>query len=64
MQNGYSGNAPFGSPFWPAGGTWNALNPVNRAARLQGVSVALYAGGGSNDQDVLEGTMRASADHR
>jgi hypothetical protein len=62
MQNGYSGNAIFGSPFWPADGTWNALNPLNRASRLQGVSVALYAGGGSNDQDVLEGTMRASAD--
>jgi S-formylglutathione hydrolase FrmB len=62
VQNGYSANAPFGSPFWPSDGTWNALNPVNRAARLQGVQIALYAGGGSNDQDVLEGTMRASAD--
>jgi S-formylglutathione hydrolase FrmB len=62
VQSGYSGNAPFGNPFWPFDGTWNALNPLNRAARLQGVQVALYAGGGSNDQDVLEGTMRASAD--
>ena len=62
MQNGFSGNAPFGSPFWPFDGTWNALNPVNRAARLQGVAVALYAGGGSNDSDVLEGTMRSSAE--
>jgi S-formylglutathione hydrolase FrmB len=62
VQNGYSGNAIFGSPFWPSDGTWNALNPLNRASRLQGVSVALYAGGGSNDQDALEGTMRASAD--
>jgi S-formylglutathione hydrolase FrmB len=62
VQNGYSGNAIFGNPFWPFDGTWNALNPVNRAARLQGVQVALYAGGGSNDQDVLEGTMRASAE--
>jgi len=62
-QNGYSGNAIFGNPFWPFDGTWNALNPVSRAARLQGVSVALYAGGGSNDNDVLEGTMRTSAEH-
>jgi S-formylglutathione hydrolase FrmB len=62
IQNGYSGTAVFGNPFWPFDGTWNALNPLNRASRLQGVSVALYAGGGSNDQDVLEGTMRASAD--
>ena len=62
MQNGFSGNGPFGSPFWPFDGTWNALNPVNRAARLQGVQVALYAGGGSNDSDVLEGTMRSSAE--
>ncbi len=62
MQNGYSGDAIFGNPFWPFDGTWNALNPVNRAGRLQGVNVALYAGGGINDQDVLEGTMRASAE--
>ena len=61
-QNGYSPSAPFGSPYAPFDQTYNALNPINRASRLQGVSVALYAGGGSNDQDVLEGTMRASAD--
>ena len=61
-QHGFNAYGPFGSPWWPADGTWNALNPLNRAARLHGVGVALYAGGGSNDQDVLEGTMRASAD--
>ena len=61
-QYGFNPHGPFGSPWWPADGTWNALNPLARAARLQGVGVALYAGGGSNDQDVLEGTMRASAD--
>src|SRR3954453_17956299 len=60
-QNGFNPYGPFGSPFWPADGKWNAVNPINRAARLQGVGVALYAGGGSNDQDVLEGTMAASA---
>jgi len=62
IQNGYSGTAVFGNPFWPFDATWNALNPLNRAARLHGVAVDLYAGGGINDQDVLEGTMRASAD--
>jgi S-formylglutathione hydrolase FrmB len=62
-QSGYNPYGPFGNPFWPADGTWNALNPVNRASRLAGVSVGMYAGGGSNDQDVLEGTMRTSADH-
>ncbi len=61
-QNGFNPYGPFGRPYWPYDGTWNALNPLNRAGRLQGVGVALYAGGGSNDQDVLEGTMRASAD--
>jgi S-formylglutathione hydrolase FrmB len=62
IQNGFPSTGPFGNPFWPFDGTWNALNPLARAARLQGVGVALYAGGGSNDADVLEGTMRASAD--
>jgi S-formylglutathione hydrolase FrmB len=62
VQYGFNAYGPFGNPFWPFDGTWNALNPLNRAARLQGVGVALYAGAGSNDADVLEGTMRASAD--
>jgi S-formylglutathione hydrolase FrmB len=61
-QYGFNPYGPFGNPFWPLDGAWNAVNPLNRAPRLQGVGVALYAGGGSNDQDVLEGTMRASAD--
>jgi S-formylglutathione hydrolase FrmB len=61
-QYGFNPYGPFGNPFWPFDGTWNAVNPLNRAARLAGVGVALYAGGGSNDQDALEGTMRASAD--
>jgi S-formylglutathione hydrolase FrmB len=61
-QYGFNPYGPFGNPFWPNDGTWNAVNPLNRASRLQGVGVALYAGAGSNDADVLEGTMRASAD--
>jgi S-formylglutathione hydrolase FrmB len=60
-QNGFNPYGPFGNPFWPFDGTWNALNPIRRAARLQGVGVALYVGSGINDSDVLEGTMAASA---
>jgi S-formylglutathione hydrolase FrmB len=60
-QYGFNPYGPFGNPFWPFDGTWNAVNPINRAARLMGVGVALYAGSGINDQDVLEGTMAASA---
>jgi S-formylglutathione hydrolase FrmB len=60
-QNGFNPYGPFGSPWWPADGTWNALNPVNRASRLQGVGVGLWVGSGINDQDVLEGTMARSA---
>ncbi|MCW2992190.1 MAG: putative esterase [Solirubrobacterales bacterium] len=62
-QSGFNPYGPFGSPFWPADGTWNAVNPVNRAARLQGVGVGLWVGSGSNNQDVLEGTMANSALH-
>jgi S-formylglutathione hydrolase FrmB len=61
-RHGFNPYGPFGNPFWPFDATWNNLNPLNRAGRLHGVGVALYAGGGINDQDVLEGTMRASAD--
>src|SRR4051794_20708558 len=60
-QYGFNPNGPFGSPWWPNDGTWNALTPVNRASRLQGVGTALYVGSGINDSDVLEGTMARSA---
>jgi S-formylglutathione hydrolase FrmB len=62
VRHGFPGFGPFGSPFWPFDGTWNQLNPLNRAARLHGVGVALYAGAGIHDADVLERTMGASAD--
>ena len=61
-QYGFDPYGPFGSPWWPNDGTWNALNPLNRAGRLQGVGVALYAGSGIHDGDVLERTMGASAE--
>ena len=62
MQNGYSASAPFGNPFPPFDSGYRSLDPVTRASRLNGVNVGLYAGGGINDQDVLEGTMRASGE--
>jgi S-formylglutathione hydrolase FrmB len=60
-QEGFNPYGPFGSPWWPADGTWNALNPVNRAARLAGVGTALYVGSGINDGDAIERTMANSA---
>ena len=60
-QNGFNPYGPFGNPFPPFDTTYNSLNPVNRAARLQGVGVALYAGSGSNDGDAIERTMATSA---
>ena len=60
-QNGFNPYGPFGNPFPPFDGTWNALDPVGRAARLRGVGTALYVGSGINDSDVLEGTMARSA---
>jgi S-formylglutathione hydrolase FrmB len=62
-QYGFNPYGPFGNPYWPADGTWNAVNPVNRAQRLAGVGVALYAGSGINDSDALERTMMTSAQH-
>jgi hypothetical protein len=60
-QNGYSPSAPFGNPFPPFDTTYKALNPVSRASRLQGVSVGLYAGSGSNSGDAIEQTMAKAA---
>jgi len=61
-RHGFNPFGPFGNPFWPLDTTWNQLNPLNRANRLHGVGVALYAGAGIHDADVLERTMGASAD--
>jgi S-formylglutathione hydrolase FrmB len=56
-QNFFPIDGPFGWPFWPLDGIWNANNPLRRADRLRGVQVALYAGDGINDADVLERTV-------
>ncbi len=62
IQNGFPASGAFGPPYWPFDGTWNALNPLGRASRLHGVNVALYAGAGIHDADVLERTVGASTD--
>lgn len=60
-QNGYNPSAPFGNPFPPLDSTYTALNPINRAARLNGVAVGLWVGSGVGFWDQLEGTMARSA---
>jgi len=64
IQNLLPSDGPFGNPFWPFDGVWNKLDPMRRAEtfRGQGITITLYAGGGISDVDILEGTMRASAD--
>src|SRR4051794_4244311 len=62
-QNGFNPNGPFGHPSPPFDTTYKALNPVSRAARLQGVGVALYVGSGNTDGDMIERTMASSAAH-
>jgi S-formylglutathione hydrolase FrmB len=59
-QNGYNPYGPFGNPYPPFDTTYQALNPINRAARLQGVGVALYVGSGNTDGDAIERTMANS----
>lgn len=51
VQNGFPADGAFGPP---TGGTWAANNPVLRAADLRDVEVALYAGSGIHDLDLLE----------
>ena len=60
-QSGYEPFAPFGNPFPPLDTGYTAVNPVTRAARLQGVAVGLWVGSGNSNYDVLEGTMAKAA---
>jgi len=60
-QNGFNPYGPFGNPFPGFDATYNAVDPVSRAARLQGVGVALYVGSGNTNYDAIEGTMAKSA---
>lgn len=57
IQNGYSPDGPFGSPIWPFDTVWIDNNPLRRAHQLHGVAIALYAGSGIHDADVLERTV-------
>jgi S-formylglutathione hydrolase FrmB len=63
VRHGLPAYGAFGNPFWPFDGTWNAQDPMRRAARLQGLQVLLYAGAGIHDADVLERTV-GQATHR
>lgn len=62
VQNAMPADGPFGPPFWPLDGAWNANSPLRRAGSLRGVSVSLYAGAGIHDADVVERTVGASTD--
>ncbi len=57
IQNGMPADGPFGSPVWPFDTKWVSTNPLRRADRLRTVYVALYAGSGIHDGDVLERTV-------
>lgn len=50
-------DGPFGWPLPWADRAWKDNNPLRRAYNLRGVAVALYAGDGVNDADVLERTV-------
>lgn len=62
IQYGFSGNAVFGSPFWPNDTVWKQKDPMRRPTALLGMQILLYAGAGNSDADVLERTMGQSAD--
>ena len=56
-ENNMPVDGPFGWPVIGLDGAWIANNPLRRADRLHGVRVALMAGSGIHDQDVLERTV-------
>ena len=62
IRHGFPASGPFGSPFWPNDGAWNAQDPMRRATRLQGLQVLLYAGAGIHDADILERTVGQATD--
>lgn len=61
IQNLLSPFGAFGPPLPGLDMTWNAEDPVPRAAALAGKTVLLYAGSGTSDVDILERTMGNSA---
>ncbi|MCC7076885.1 MAG: hypothetical protein IT198_07140 [Acidimicrobiia bacterium] len=62
MQFGFPADGPFGNPFWPWDGVWNAKDPMRRPTRLAGMQILLYAGAGIHDADVLERTLGQATD--
>lgn len=63
LQNLLPAVGAFGIPIWPFDGIWNAKDPMNRAARLRGLQVLLYAGGGASSLDPIERAMQLSEDN-
>lgn len=51
---GFPPNGAFGPDI---GKNWTAHNPVKNAAKFRGVTLALYAGSGVSDLDILERTL-------
>jgi len=51
----------FGPPLPGQDDGWKVEDPMNRAPRLAGLQVLLYAGAGIHDADILERTMGQSA---
>ncbi len=54
IVNGFSRNGAFGSV---SSDTWKAHNPLKNVGKLRSVQLAMYAGSGINDGDILERTM-------
>ncbi|MCX5789839.1 MAG: alpha/beta hydrolase family protein [Elusimicrobia bacterium] len=59
MQNGLPRNGPFGST---DSSNWSTHDPLTNVEKFRGMNIAMYAGAGTNDVDVLERTMGHSAD--
>ncbi len=57
IQNNMPVDGPFGWPIIGLDGAWISNNPLRRAHQLRGVAIALYAGSGIHDADVLERTV-------
>lgn len=54
IRNGMHTHGPFGIPVYQQDQVWIANNPLRRAHDLRDVSVALYAGDGFSDIDLVE----------
>jgi len=57
IEHGFPPAGPFGLVIWPFDTVWKENNPLRRANDLRTVHVALYAGDGIHDADMLERTV-------